>query len=353
MWEKSTLGASCKMYQPKTISAKKMVADGKYVVFGANGIIGKHNDYNHAKPQLLITCRGATCGAVNVSEPFSWINGNAMVIQPDLDRISLKYMEYFFRGGVDLSKAITGAAQPQITRQSLEPIEFSYPSLAEQQRIVAKLDAAFAAIDEAIKLSMNKAFEIGELKSALLSIILNRKDWSCVEKKLTDIATVSTGKWDANHSTEGGKYRFYTCAAKHLYSDTRRFSGECLILPGNGANVGDVYYYDGDFDAYQRTYVIHDIKILPRFLNYHMQLNWKKINENKQFGSATNFIKIGNFKDYTVAFPSSVEQQNIVRKLDAAFVELEAAKSLISENLENFSALKSAILAQELQGETP
>ena len=143
MWKTVTLGASCKMYQPKTISAKEMVADGEYVVFGANGIIGKYNQYNHAEPQLLVTCRGATCGAVNVSQPFSWINGNAMVIQPDLTNISLKYMEYLFRGGIDLTKAITGAAQPQITRQSLEPIEFSYPPLAEQQRIVSIIEARY------------------------------------------------------------------------------------------------------------------------------------------------------------------------------------------------------------------
>jgi len=141
------------------------------------------------------------------------------------------------------------------------------------------------------------------------------------------------------------------CAAKHSYSDTKRFSGECLILPGNGANVGDVYYYDGDFDAYQRTYVIHDITILPKFLNYHLRLNWKKINEDKQFGSATNFIKIGNFKDYVVPFPLLGEQQNIVAKLDASFAHLKRAEDIILKKLKNLNALKAAILAKELQSE--
>jgi len=147
MWTESTLGETCKMYQPKTISSKEMVDNGDYPVFGANGIIGRFHQYNHKEPQLLITCRGATCGAVNISEPFSWINGNAMVIQPSLEKVSLKYMEYVFKGGINLSKAITGSAQPQITRKSLEKISFSYPQLAEQQSIVAKLDAVFAEID--------------------------------------------------------------------------------------------------------------------------------------------------------------------------------------------------------------
>ena len=47
MWTVSTLNETCKMYQPKTISAKEMKDDGEYVVFGANGIIGKYDKYNH------------------------------------------------------------------------------------------------------------------------------------------------------------------------------------------------------------------------------------------------------------------------------------------------------------------
>ena len=62
------------MYQPPTISTKELIPDGDYVVYGANGVIGRYNKFNHEEPQLLVTCRGATCGAVNMSEPFSWIN---------------------------------------------------------------------------------------------------------------------------------------------------------------------------------------------------------------------------------------------------------------------------------------
>jgi type I restriction enzyme S subunit len=136
----------CKMYQPSTISTKDMIPDGKYVVYGANGPIGRYNKFNHEEPQLLITCRGATCGAVNMSEPFAWINGNAMVIQPDLEFATLDYMKYAFLGGIDVSSAITGSAQPQITRTTLEVIKVPLPSLQKQQEIVEKLDSAFAEI---------------------------------------------------------------------------------------------------------------------------------------------------------------------------------------------------------------
>ena len=146
-WEIKKLGEVCEMYQPKTISTKEMVDDGQYPVFGANGIIGKYDKYNHEEPQLLITCRGATCGSVNISEPKSWINGNAMVVRPKDHTIDLKFLEYLFRGGVDLSRTITGAAQPQITRQSLIPIEF-LTQIFQKTTHRFILDQCFTAIDK-------------------------------------------------------------------------------------------------------------------------------------------------------------------------------------------------------------
>ena len=115
-WKWETLGNICDMYQPKTISTKELIDDGKYLVYGANGVIGRYDKYNHEKAQLLITCRGATCGAVNISEPFSWINGNAMVINPKDENLDLKYLAYIFQSEVNFNKVITGSAQPQITR---------------------------------------------------------------------------------------------------------------------------------------------------------------------------------------------------------------------------------------------
>ncbi|MFA6534265.1 MAG: restriction endonuclease subunit S, partial [Patescibacteria group bacterium] len=148
-WQTKKLGEICDIYQPKTISAKEMVLNGKYVVFGANGIIGRYDKYNHEEPQLLITCRGATCGSVNISTPKSWITGNAMVVRPKNTSLDLKYLEYIFRGGLDISKVITGAAQPQITRANLGPVEISFPSLPEQHRIVKILDEVFADVAKA------------------------------------------------------------------------------------------------------------------------------------------------------------------------------------------------------------
>jgi type I restriction enzyme S subunit len=187
-WEVKKLGDVCELYQPKTISSKEMVDDGNYPVFGANGIIGKYDKYNHEEPQLLITCRGATCGSINISEPKSWINGNAMVVRPKDNSLSLKFIEYLFLGGIDISKTITGAAQPQITRQSLSPVLISYPSsIQEQQRIVAILDEAFAAIAKAKANAEQNLKNAKQLFESYLQGVFDNKGEDWEEKTLEKV----------------------------------------------------------------------------------------------------------------------------------------------------------------------
>lgn len=131
----------CRPKQWKTISSKDLSEHG-YPVYGANGIIGFHSEYNHEKPTILITCRGATCGTINVSVPFSYINGNAMALD-DLDenKAYINYISYYlkYRG---LADVISGSAQPQITREGLQSVKIPLPPLEEQRRIASILDQA-------------------------------------------------------------------------------------------------------------------------------------------------------------------------------------------------------------------
>ena len=168
-WVEKSLGETCKIYQPKTIGTKDLVPHGPYAVFGANGIIGRYDRFNHEEPQLLVTCRGATCGAVNVSEPKSWITGNAMVVQPKDHALDLKFLEFVFRGGIDLSQAITGAAQPQITRTNLSPLPIRFPkSIGEQKQFAAACERLTAETRHLEAFCRKKLSALEALKNSLL-----------------------------------------------------------------------------------------------------------------------------------------------------------------------------------------
>ena len=136
------VGELAEVYQPRTISQRELMENARYLVYGANGIIGKYHNYNHEESQVCITCRGNTCGAVCFTQPQSWITGNAMVINVDKvqDKLSKKFL-YYYLCGYNFTPIISGSGQPQIVRKPIEDIWLPLPTLKEQIFIVKKIDA--------------------------------------------------------------------------------------------------------------------------------------------------------------------------------------------------------------------
>lgn len=190
-WEYKKLGDVCDIYQPNTISTEMLVNNGKYYVYGANGIIGKYNEFNHENSEILLTCRGATCGTINISEPYSWINGNAMVIHRKSDSLNFDFLKYLM-SSLDYSLIITGAAQPQITRAKLTPVKICIPQLSTQLSIVSELDK----ITEMISKYDEQLKELDKLSQSIFyemfgDPIENEKGWEV--KKIVEIADATIG----------------------------------------------------------------------------------------------------------------------------------------------------------------
>lgn len=186
-WEYKKLGEMCDIYQPKTISTDSLYEKGKYPVYGANGIIGRYNEYNHEATEILLTCRGATCGRINISVPYSWINGNAMVIHRKSDALHFDFLKYSMMN-IDYSLIITGAAQPQITRQKLAPTIIPIPPKPTQLAIVAELDK----INELIQLKKEQLKDYDQLAQSIFyemfgDPVENEKGWEV--KKLGEICS--------------------------------------------------------------------------------------------------------------------------------------------------------------------
>jgi type I restriction enzyme M protein len=148
-WPLISLEDIANIYQPKTITSKEITENGPYKVFGANGVIGFYDNYNHEDEEVLITCRGATCGNVNMSEPYSWITGNAMVVSPkDRNVLSKAYLYYILRE-FNFTTVISGSAQPQITRSNLSKVKIPLPPFDVQQEIVTEIESYQKVIDGA------------------------------------------------------------------------------------------------------------------------------------------------------------------------------------------------------------
>jgi type I restriction enzyme S subunit len=277
------------------------------------------------------------------------VSSHLATIKPDETKIDNKFL-YYFLITIDARGLIQDKAYPSLRLSDISSIPVLLPLLPEQKRIVSILDKVFADIDKVKANAEQNLKNIKELfEGCLEEAYIEKNGW--VKEKLINIGNVKTGKWDANHASEIGKYRFYTCAYDFTMCETYNFSGECLILPGNGVNVGEVFYYNGDFDAYQRTYVISGIRIYPKFLYFHMFLNWKRLGTKKQYGAATNFIKIGNFKGYEVCFPPEPEQRKIVKKIEDISHKINKLKNIYINKIKNLEELKKSILKKAFNGE--
>ena len=141
-----SLGEISSPKQWKTISSKDLLESG-HPVYGANGKIGFYKDYTHEKPTLLITCRGATCGTINICEPKSYVNGNAMALDKLSSNVNLIYLKYILQAR-GLDDVISGSAQPQITRTNLNKVKIPLPPLETQKQIAQTLDNAAALRDK-------------------------------------------------------------------------------------------------------------------------------------------------------------------------------------------------------------
>lgn len=169
-WKKVKLGDVAELYQPQTIQSEDLSQTG-YPVYGANGLIGYYNNYNHEYPQVVITCRGSSCGTVNFTPGKCWITGNAMVLNVDNNRDVNKSFFYYLISNSSFVNLISGSGQPQIVRQPLLKFELRIPPLKEQTAIAEVLTAA----DREIDLAKEKLERLRRQKRGLMQQLLTGK----------------------------------------------------------------------------------------------------------------------------------------------------------------------------------
>lgn len=356
-WEIKTLGEVCEIYQPTTLSTKELDESGRYFVYGANGIIGRYSKYNHEESEVILTCRGSTCGTINVSLPFSWINGNAMVVRPKDKTLLKEYLKYLLRG-IDYSKVITGAAQPQITRIKLAPSVISFPkSIPEQQRIVDILDREFAKID-ALKANAEKSLQAAkDLFQAVLKKELKPKEgWT--QETLFAVSTEMFAGGDAPKNqmadTPSKEYPIPIIAnaveneGLYGYTSIARVSVPSITIAGRGSGTGYVFRRRYSYFPIVRLIVIipNDNKVCLDYLYFAI----KSLNIQSS-GSAIPQLTIPMIKNYLIAYPAKSIQEVIVKRL----TQMEEGYFQLKENYQKTLTLcddlKQSLLRKAFNGE--
>jgi len=133
--------------------------------------------------------------------------------------------------------------------------------------------------------------------------------------KVGDITKIKTGKLDANAASEDGEYPFFTCSREPLKISSYSYDCECVLVAGNGDL--NVKYYNGKFDAYQRTYIIEDNsdgKLYMPYLYLFMEGYVEEL-RHQAIGGVIKYIKLGNLADAMIELPCVEKQRDIVELL--------------------------------------
>jgi len=135
---------------------------------------------------------------------------------------------------------------------------------------------------------------------------------------LGDYVNIRTGKLDANANDPDGLFPFFTCAKEPLQIATFSYDCECVLVAGNGDL--NVKYYNGKFDAYQRTYIIESLNkelLDVRYLFHFMEQYLERL-RHMSIGGVIKYIKIGNLTEARLHLPPLPEQRRIAAILDQA-----------------------------------
>lgn len=245
-----------------------------------------------------------------------WLNQHIFKVEPiEIDKDYLFYLLKSLRptfAFIASNKQTTGLGH--VTISDLKRLMVHVHSLSDQQHIVDIL----GTLDEKIE-NNNKI--IVELESIISSKYHELVARNTTEIPLSNCIELYTGKLDANAAEENGEYPFFTCGITPEKINTYAFDCEAIIIAGNG-NF-NVKYYNGKFNAYQRTYVIKVNKYFAIILQHYKG----KIKEwsSSARGSVIKFLTKSMLIDDTIKISNNYAKNE----------EYESFSKTIQEKIKN------------------
>ena len=227
------------------------------------------------------------------------------------------------------------SGQPGINSQEYASYQFWKPTKEEQD----KISDLMTLLDQRIQTQKKIIEKLETLIKGLCQKLFNFDEYSTYF--LGDICSITTGKLDANAMVENGKYPFFTCAEEVFGIGEYAFDTEALLISGNGANLGYIHYYNGKFNAYQRTYVLDKFAIDINYVRLYLETFLKyRIEQEKNTGN-TPYIVLGTLSKMKIKVPNTITQQ----KISQSIASLKEKLSIEKQSLKKYEEQKKYLLS--------
>lgn len=148
----------------KGLKRSEFKIDGKYPVVGANGELGKTDDYL-LEDKFLLTGRVGTLGAVNISYGKKWYSDNVLIMKP----YSYFYYAYFILRMIDMNSLNRGSTQPLITQTDLK----NYLSLIPDEDTLNLFEDVISHLFEKVFLNKEQIQTLAQTRDTLLPKLMS------------------------------------------------------------------------------------------------------------------------------------------------------------------------------------
>lgn len=302
-----------------------------------------------------------------------------------IENVDENYLQYFITTKKDLYRNNKkGSAIPHLNKDLFKNMPFPLPpTLAEQQRIVNRVETMFAKLDEAKEKAQNVVDSFETRKAAILhkaftgeltanwrkenevSLIIHESAFKDICTKITDgfhnsPKPVSKGypyimAGDIRENGIDFNNGLFMDEKNHreLYNKAHPENGDILVV-NIGAGTGKSAIIDVDFEfSFKNCAILKLNKEIVNSKYVYLFFNLKKDYILKEItrGGAQPFLSLKMINELSITYPPLPEQQEIVRILDTVLEKESRAKESAQNVLDQIALLKKSILARAFRGE--
>jgi type I restriction enzyme S subunit len=353
-WEMRTVGDVCERGSSNVSQNQLDNEVGDYPIFGASGLIKNISFYHQEKPYLSIVKDGSGFGRVTKMDSYTSIIGTLQYILPK-ENINIDYLFYNLIS-IDFKKYVSGAAIPHIYFKDYKNEPFLWMPLSEQQRIVAILDEAFAAIAKAKVNAEQNLKNAKELFESYLQGVFENKKWETKTIEAVCDELFAGGDAPKNNLSiepnEKHRIPIYANAVKNKglygYTDFARVTKPSITISARGSGTG---HTELRFEKYLP--IVRLIVLIPNLKLINLEFLKQSIDNLVilRSGSAIPQLTVPMIKEYNLPLPSLIEQDEIVQKLDALSAETKRLEAIYLKKLINLEELKKSLLQKAFSGE--
>ena len=346
----------------------KYLRGKKEAEYRNNGVILNSGDY-------VILVDGENSGEI-FSIPQKGIMGSTFKLLNFTSFCEKKYVLYFIHSYQDLFRTNKkGAAIPHLNKEIFKNLEVPVPPLAEQGRIVEKIEEIFAKIDAGVEKLKSAQEKIKQYKQSVLHSAFTGKLYKTTEWKNAELKDVCKKITDGSHNPPGKQYSgipmlsgqniknnrinfddFRFISEKDYEFELKRTpieSGDILLtIVGTIGQSAVVPEQISPFAIQRSVALIKPAKdILSLFIKYYFDSPIaKSFFKIKERGTAQKGIYLNTLKELIITIPTIPEQKKIVEEIEKRFTKADKMLDAVEKSLQLSEQLKQSVLKKAFEG---